>query len=196
MAGSLISEVGLLTNLQLLALDHNHFSGSIPSQLGALSMLRESLDLRSNRFSGTIPTELAQVNSMLQELVRFCQACRRYRHQGTCKLIFPSTTFAVSSRQLIDRYSANRVPGIWTTDYSLSRYVCQPKIASVHGILMLVFFLPRCKKMATKSWGVFQSRFARHSTKRCRRCTSIAGKWSAHVAISAAMATVNASVDT
>ena len=67
------SEVGLLTNLVTLKLDHCGFSGTVPTQVGELHKL-ESLLLRgttkgleavTNRFSGTIPTEIGRLASTM-----------------------------------------------------------------------------------------------------------------------------------
>lgn len=52
--GSLVSELGFLSNLSYLALNHNDLSGSIPSQLGELTALTY-LALHSNQIVGTLP---------------------------------------------------------------------------------------------------------------------------------------------
>ena len=50
MTGSISSELGLLSNLQILYLDSNSLSGTIPSSLGLLSLSGLSLD--SNQLTG------------------------------------------------------------------------------------------------------------------------------------------------
>lgn len=52
--------------LQSLTLDHNFFSGEIPSSLGKLIELQE-LSLNANQFNGTIPNEISNL-SMLKRL--------------------------------------------------------------------------------------------------------------------------------
>ena len=46
------------------ALDHNLLSGSIPSQLGALSKMTTYLNLVSNQLSGSIPSQLGALTGM------------------------------------------------------------------------------------------------------------------------------------
>ncbi|MBC6475264.1 MAG: leucine-rich repeat domain-containing protein [Hormoscilla sp. GM102CHS1] len=66
LSGSLPSELGELSNLQILRLQSNFLSGKIPSELGDLSNLQE-LDLSKNSLSGKIPSELGDLSN-LQEL--------------------------------------------------------------------------------------------------------------------------------
>ncbi|XP_008797123.2 LRR receptor-like serine/threonine-protein kinase RPK2 [Phoenix dactylifera] len=59
LAGALAVAVGNLTELRVLSLRHNAFSGEIPvAAVGALRHL-EVLDLRYNNFSGKIPDEIS-----------------------------------------------------------------------------------------------------------------------------------------
>lgn len=57
MTGKIATEIGLLSNLQMLGLGYNSFSGTIPSQTGKLTALNE-IDLWGNSLEGTIPDEL------------------------------------------------------------------------------------------------------------------------------------------
>ena len=61
--GTIPSELGDLTNLRELALGFNQLSGSLPTELGNLTNLR-FLDLRSNQLSGSIPTELGNLTNL------------------------------------------------------------------------------------------------------------------------------------
>ena len=61
--GTIPSELGSLTNLEVLKLSQNQLNGTIPSELGNLSNL-EVLDLYENRLSGTIPIELGNLTSL------------------------------------------------------------------------------------------------------------------------------------
>ena len=45
------TEIGNLTNLNILNLHHNQFSGELPTEIGNLTNLT-TLDLRFNQFSG------------------------------------------------------------------------------------------------------------------------------------------------
>ncbi|MBO1351433.1 MAG: putative Ig domain-containing protein [Hormoscilla sp. GUM202] len=67
LSGKLPSELGDLSSLQSLYLDHNSLSGTIPSELGDLSNL-QFLHLNNNGLSGTIPSELGDLSSNLQQL--------------------------------------------------------------------------------------------------------------------------------
>ncbi|KAL6651745.1 hypothetical protein ACP70R_010670 [Stipagrostis hirtigluma subsp. patula] len=61
--GFIAPELGQLTFLQELYLDHNLLFGTIPKQIGSLRNLRV-LDLSVNRLSGPIPPELSGLNSV------------------------------------------------------------------------------------------------------------------------------------
>ncbi|KAL9691219.1 hypothetical protein QQ045_011638 [Rhodiola kirilowii] len=66
--GTLAPELGKLTQLRVIVLSKNHFSGLIPNELGDLPML-EFLDLRNNDLRGRIPAELAGIQSLRQLLL-------------------------------------------------------------------------------------------------------------------------------
>jgi len=63
------SEIGMLTHLHQLKLDHCGFSGTLPIELGALTKLQHflargtthGLQDVTNRFSGTLPTEIGKL---------------------------------------------------------------------------------------------------------------------------------------
>uniref|UniRef100_A0A0E0CKB8 non-specific serine/threonine protein kinase n=1 Tax=Oryza meridionalis TaxID=40149 RepID=A0A0E0CKB8_9ORYZ len=59
--GSIPSNIGELTLLHGLNMSHNMLTGPIPTQFGNLNNL-ESLDLSSNKLSGEIPQELPSLN--------------------------------------------------------------------------------------------------------------------------------------
>ena len=60
LSGTIPSELGSLTNLEVLKLSKNQLSGTIPPELGNLTNLAV-LDLFENRLSGTIPPELGNL---------------------------------------------------------------------------------------------------------------------------------------
>uniref|UniRef100_A0ACD5ZQL4 Uncharacterized protein n=1 Tax=Avena sativa TaxID=4498 RepID=A0ACD5ZQL4_AVESA len=62
-SGTLIPELGGLTNLQYLALFANNMSGPIPATLGNLTSL-VSLDLHDNLLTGAIPASLGAVGTL------------------------------------------------------------------------------------------------------------------------------------
>jgi hypothetical protein len=61
--GQIPHDLGLLTELTLLALGDNQLSGTMPSSLGALAAL-EILDLSRNQISGTIPSSLGALTAL------------------------------------------------------------------------------------------------------------------------------------
>ncbi|KAM0867672.1 hypothetical protein ACQ4PT_041853 [Festuca glaucescens] len=61
--GFVVPELGQLSFLQELYLDHNLLFGTIPKQLGSLRNLRV-LDLGANRLAGPIPPELSGLSSV------------------------------------------------------------------------------------------------------------------------------------
>eukprot|EP00934_Nitzschia_sp_Nitz4_P004480 Nitzschia sp. Nitz4//scaffold404_size10607//1731//4123//NITZ4_009067-RA/size10607-snap-gene-0.74-mRNA-1//1//CDS//3329551099//4470//frame0 len=63
LAGTLPTEVGLLSKLTSLALQKNNFGNTIPTELGQLTEMK-SLDLSENGFDGTIPSEIGQLTSL------------------------------------------------------------------------------------------------------------------------------------
>ena len=83
------SEIGMLTNLHVLKLDHCGFSGTIPAEIGELRKL-EHLLLRgttaglqdvTNRFSGTLPTQVREGH-----LGASCGIGLRERRAGRCQM--------------------------------------------------------------------------------------------------------------
>lgn len=58
LAGTLPTEIGLLTGMQALSVRINAISGTLPSELGLLTEMK-ALSAYNNRLSGTIPSELA-----------------------------------------------------------------------------------------------------------------------------------------
>ncbi|CAB9526968.1 Leucine Rich Repeat [Seminavis robusta] len=59
--GTLPTELGLLTKLLFLVISNNAFTGSIPSELGLLNVSLMTLMLDQNMFTGTIPEELYNI---------------------------------------------------------------------------------------------------------------------------------------
>ncbi|CAB9513814.1 Leucine Rich Repeat [Seminavis robusta] len=59
--GTLPTELGLLTKLLFLVISNNAFTGSIPSELGLLNVSLRTLMLDQNMFTGTIPEELYNI---------------------------------------------------------------------------------------------------------------------------------------
>jgi len=66
MQGELPTELGLLSTLDILAIDANSIHGAIPSEIGLVTSLRY-MYIFNNYFSGAIPTEIGQLK-MLEEL--------------------------------------------------------------------------------------------------------------------------------
>ena len=66
--GTIPSELGNLTNLKELLLNDNQLNGTIPSEFGDLTNL-EKLRLHSSQLSGTIPTELGNLTNLKELLL-------------------------------------------------------------------------------------------------------------------------------
>ena len=62
--GTLSSDIGLATNLQILNFVNTNLHGTIPSEIGLLSNSLEWLQLASTNISGTIPSELGLVTGL------------------------------------------------------------------------------------------------------------------------------------
>ncbi|KAL6297386.1 hypothetical protein ACE6H2_005528 [Prunus campanulata] len=63
LSGQLVSQLGVLSNLQYLELYSNNITGNIPAELGTLTNL-VSLDLYLNSLRGTIPDTLAKLEKL------------------------------------------------------------------------------------------------------------------------------------
>jgi hypothetical protein len=64
LAGTLPSQLGLLTSLTNLALNGNSLQGTLPSQFGRLTLLEASFQVQQNRLTGPLPSELGQLTRM------------------------------------------------------------------------------------------------------------------------------------
>ena len=62
LSGTIPSEIGNLTLLEELILSHNELSGNIPSEIGNLTLLEE-LDLSHNELGGSVPLEIGQLKT-------------------------------------------------------------------------------------------------------------------------------------
>ncbi|KAL6503096.1 Protein kinase superfamily [Orobanche hederae] len=63
LSGSLVSDLGNLTNLQYLEMYSNNINGTIPKELGDLTSLI-SLDLYKNSLNGPIPEDLGKLKNL------------------------------------------------------------------------------------------------------------------------------------
>ena len=61
--GTLPTEIGLMTSLRIFRLPNNFLSGTIPSEIGLLSHLVE-IDLGSTGLTGSLPTEIWQLTKL------------------------------------------------------------------------------------------------------------------------------------
>ncbi|XP_021762442.1 LRR receptor-like serine/threonine-protein kinase RPK2 [Chenopodium quinoa] len=68
LAGTLASSVGNLTELRVLSIANNGFSGEIPVEIGSLRRL-EVVELQGNNFSGRIPNEISNLTSFSLRLL-------------------------------------------------------------------------------------------------------------------------------
>ena len=63
LTGTIPSELGKLSSLQVLSLHHNQLTGTIPPELGGLSNLQQ-LYLNNNQLTGAIPSELGSLQHL------------------------------------------------------------------------------------------------------------------------------------
>jgi hypothetical protein len=75
MAGTLASQIGLLTSLVNIQLSSNDLSGSLPSQIGLLSKMTSTFELFSNRFIGSLPSQIGQLTLLTKILLYSNQFC-------------------------------------------------------------------------------------------------------------------------
>ncbi|XP_024971677.1 somatic embryogenesis receptor kinase 1-like isoform X1 [Cynara cardunculus var. scolymus] len=110
LSGTLVSQLGLLKNLQYLELYSNNLSGPIPNDLGNLTNL-VSLDLYLNGFSGPIPVTLGKLSKL-----RFL---RLNNNSLTGPIPLPLTN--ITSLQVLD-LSNNRLSGLVPDSGSFSLF--------------------------------------------------------------------------
>ena len=60
LGGPIVTEIGLLSHLEVLHLNDNHLSGEVPTEIGKLTHLIE-LYMNDNDFSGSLPSELSKL---------------------------------------------------------------------------------------------------------------------------------------
>ena len=63
LTGTIPAELSNLSTLERLLLNHNQLTGTIPVELGGLANL-ESINLRNNQLTGTIPAELGNLSAL------------------------------------------------------------------------------------------------------------------------------------
>ncbi|CAH9101573.1 unnamed protein product [Cuscuta europaea] len=99
LSGELVSQLGLLKNLQYLELYSNKITGVIPSDLGNLTNLK-SLDLYLNNFTGPIPDSLGKLSNL-----RFLRL-----NNNSLTGSIPMSLTNISALQVVD-LSNNRLSG-------------------------------------------------------------------------------------
>ncbi|AES63406.1 putative transferase, protein kinase RLK-Pelle-LRR-II family [Medicago truncatula] len=110
LSGTLVSQLGDLSNLQYLELYSNNITGKIPEELGNLTNL-VSLDLYLNHLSGTIPTTLGKLLKL-----RFLRL-----NNNTLTGHIPMSLTNVSSLQVLD-LSNNDLEGTVPVNGSFSLF--------------------------------------------------------------------------
>ena len=63
-SGTLPSELGRLSLLQIVSLHSNKLSGTLPTQFGGLSEVSGGVVLSDNDISGTIPSQIGQLSKL------------------------------------------------------------------------------------------------------------------------------------
>ncbi|CAL8997918.1 unnamed protein product [Prunus brigantina] len=101
LSGQLVSQLGVLSNLQYLELYSNNITGTIPAELGTLTNL-VSLDLHLNSLRGTIPDTLGKL-----EKLRFLRLSN-----NTLTGNIPMALTKIKSLQVLDLSNNNLTGGI------------------------------------------------------------------------------------
>ncbi|KAM5574783.1 hypothetical protein ABKV19_013964 [Rosa sericea] len=96
LSGNLVTQLGVLTNLQYLELYSNNITGTIPDELGGLNNL-VSLDLYLNNLDGGIPTTLGSL-----EKLRFLRL-----NNNTLSGKIPYALTKIASLQVLDLSNNN-----------------------------------------------------------------------------------------
>ncbi|CAB9528964.1 Leucine Rich Repeat [Seminavis robusta] len=65
MTGTLSTELGVLHKMRMMSLDENHFTSTIPTELGRMGDSIQFLRFWRNDLSGTVPSELGQLSGLL-----------------------------------------------------------------------------------------------------------------------------------
>lgn len=60
--GTIPSEIGRVSHLRELSLEFNELEGQLPSEIGQLTLL-STLSIQNNNFSGTIPTSVCSLQN-------------------------------------------------------------------------------------------------------------------------------------
>lgn len=110
LSGTLVPDLGELSELQYLELYSNNITGEIPKELGNLSQL-VSLDLYQNKFTGSIPDTLGQLNHL-----RFLRL-----NNNTLEGNIPYSLTKVNALQVLD-LSNNNLSGRVPTNGSFSLF--------------------------------------------------------------------------
>ena len=116
--GTIPSELGALSSLRYVLLQQNPITGTIPSELGMLSTMVD-LRLHNNRITGTIPSEVGKL-SLLRNL---------YLNSHFLSGTTPSELFTLSSLQNFDLHGnkmSDTIPfelGNSVTILSLARFL-------------------------------------------------------------------------
>ncbi|CAH9128305.1 unnamed protein product [Cuscuta epithymum] len=110
LSGQLVSELGLLKNLQRLELYGNKLTGVIPSDLGNLSNLKQ-LDLYLNNFTGPIPDSLGKLTEL--NFLRL--------NNNSLTGSIPMSLTSISALQILD-LSNNHLSGRVPDNGSFSRF--------------------------------------------------------------------------
>ncbi|KAH9758014.1 Somatic embryogenesis receptor kinase 2 [Citrus sinensis] len=122
LSGQLVSQLGLLKNLQYLELYSNNITGPIPSDLGNLTSL-VSLDLYLNSFTGPIPDTLGKLSKL-----RFLRL-----NNNSLSGPIPMSLTNISSLQVLD-LSNNRLSGVVPDNGSFSLFTPIRTLSSTYDV--------------------------------------------------------------
>ncbi|GMP39085.1 hypothetical protein CsSME_00010061 [Camellia sinensis var. sinensis] len=110
LSGQLVSQLGVLLNLQYLELYSNNISGRIPIELGNLRSL-VSLDLYLNNLNGIIPDTLGRLQKLRFLWKSHCCQDDRRLNNNTLSGTLPMSLTTINSLQVLD-LSNNHLTGV------------------------------------------------------------------------------------
>lgn len=134
--GTLPTQIGLLTNLEVLALGRgrNCFDGSLSSQLGNLLKLRE-LEISETALTGTIPASFRRLSSL--KILNLADNNRRFIESDKCYRILKPIEFGLSGQIPTNIWSLTKLNALVLKGNRLSGDIPTLNIGNMVNLIQL-----------------------------------------------------------